>query len=461
MKLSSLLLFAAASLLLLTSASARTRPQYGGTLRVEMRAAPATLDPTESEKFGPNATAQSRLTPLVFDTLVTLNDNNQPIARLAIAWKHDAAYKQWDFTLRPGVTFSDDEPLTAATVSESLSRSGPGWKVRIIGDGVRIESEEPLPELLTELSVPRHAIVWRADKVLTGTGPFRIESFTAGQRAVFVANPSYWAGRPFVDRIEVQFNRNARDQQVDLQVGRADISEVPSDQLRRALSDSSLRAIASPPIELLAVVFDESRSKDDDARLREAIAATVDRNAIANLLLQRQAEPAYGLLPQWIGGYEHVFRASPDKTQRWTVKGAAATQSITLMYDFQDLAAKAAAERVVAGAREIGVPLQAVGENLAQREGNADMRVVRVAIPSGEAGAALETMAAELGLPAVSAAATIGQDYELERSLLESRRVIPVVHLPAAYSASARVRNWRVHRDGSLPLADLWLEAAP
>lgn len=451
----------AVSLLLAATALAGTRPQYGGTLRVELRAAPVSLDPAEAGRSGPNQAAKMRLTPLVFDTLVLLDENNQPVPRLALAWKHDAGFKHWEFTLRPNVVFSDAEPLTATAAADSLAHSNPGWKVQASGDLVVIELDAPIPHLPALLALPQNAIVRRVENALLGTGACRIAEFAAGQRAVLVSNPESWTGRPFVDRIEVQFNRSVRDQQVDFQVGKADIIEIPSDQLRRALSDSSTRAAASSPVELLAVVFDESRSGERDSKIREAAAMTVDRSAVANLLLQKQAEPAFGLLPQWIGGYEHLFRVAPDTAKAHVTLGRNNLAPISLMYDYQDLAAKAVAERFVAGAREAGVPMQAVGENLMQREGNADARVVRIAISSTDCGAALERMSSDLGLSQPNAADSARQCYESEKALLENHRVIPVVHVPAAYIASSRVRNWRVRRDGSLPLADLWLEAAP
>lgn len=452
---------AAASLLLAVTALAGTRPQYGGTLRVELRAAPASLDPAEAGRSGPNQAAKMRLTPLVFDTLVALDENNQPVPRLAISWKHDAAFKHWEFTLRPNVSFSDGGPLTAAGAADSLAHSNPGWKVQASGNQLAIDFDAPVPHLPALLALTQNAIVRRVENTLLGTGPFRIAEFASGQRAVLVANPDHWAGRPFVERIEVQFNRSARDQQVDFQVGKADIVEIPSDQLRRALSDSSVRAVASSPAELLAVVFDESRAGERDSKLREAAALTVDRAAVANLLLQKQAEPAYGLLPQWIGGYEHLFRVAPDTAKARATLGRNNLPTVSLMYDYQDLAAKAVAERLVAGAREAGVPMQAVGENLLQREGNADARVVRINISSTDCGAALERLSSDLGLASLTAAGSARQCYESERVLLEDHRVVPVVHVPAAYMATARVRNWRVRRDGSLPLAGLWLEAAP
>ena len=50
------------------AAGAETRPQYGGTLHVAMRAAPASLDPTDRSQA--DSFARRGLTRLMFDTLV-------------------------------------------------------------------------------------------------------------------------------------------------------------------------------------------------------------------------------------------------------------------------------------------------------------------------------------------------------------------------------------------------------
>src|SRR5712692_6335155 len=99
------------------------RPRYGGTLRVEMRVAVASLDPTE----GPDANraAKEKLATLVFDRLVQLSDDEQPQPQLALSWQHDVEMKGWQFRLRPGVKFHDGSPLTAAAVVAALQRALP------------------------------------------------------------------------------------------------------------------------------------------------------------------------------------------------------------------------------------------------------------------------------------------------------------------------------------------------
>ena len=56
------------------------------------------------------------------------------------------------------------------------------------------------------------------------------------------ANENCWQGRPFVDAMEIRVHRPVREQWLDLGVGRADIVEVPAEQLRQAQQQRLTRA---------------------------------------------------------------------------------------------------------------------------------------------------------------------------------------------------------------------------
>src|SRR5260370_1934666 len=119
---------------LLTPALAATRPHYGGTLRVQMRSQPTTIDPA----------SEDALAALVFDRLVTFSESGQPQPALATAWKHDDDFKHWEFQIRPGVQFHDKSPLIASVLASALAPLAATAHVDTIG----IASVEPNPQLL-------------------------------------------------------------------------------------------------------------------------------------------------------------------------------------------------------------------------------------------------------------------------------------------------------------------------
>lgn len=174
---------------------------------------------------------------------------------LAESWTISADEKQIVFTLRAGLKWSDGQPLTADDVvftyedvifnpeiptdakdNLKIGRSGAFPKVRKL-DQRRVEFilPEPFAPLLRSTTgppdevaiLPKHALeaavhavgpdgnlqflsTWGTDTDPTQivvNGPYRIASFTSGQRAVFRRNPYYWRKDlqgnqlPYIERI--------------------------------------------------------------------------------------------------------------------------------------------------------------------------------------------------------------------------------------------------------------------
>lgn len=192
MRRSAYLLFVAASLLLaLRSAVAASRPRYGGTLKVELSAATASLDPAQSSAF--LTSTQQELTPLMFDCLVGVDAQGEPQPGLAASWEHDPDYRRWLFHLRSGVLLHIGSPLRPHLVVMSLAASNPSWHLRLQGDDVVIESSNPLPNLLAELACAHNSIVVHTESgAVVGTGAFRVTAWEPGKRLVLAANDDYW-----------------------------------------------------------------------------------------------------------------------------------------------------------------------------------------------------------------------------------------------------------------------------
>ncbi len=230
------------------AALARTRPHYGGTLRVEIEG-----DPWQR----PDGLARR----LVYDGLTQLDANGTVRPALALSWESDNNDHRWQFRLRPGVHFHDGSPLTSAAVVASLSASCtadcPWTAVQAVGPLVVFTSDSPMPNLPALLAGDQFLIALTATADgktpagAIGTGPFQVTGFNNGVLTL-TANENCWQGRPFVDAIEIRVHRPIRDQWLDLSVGRADVVEVPAEQLRQA-QQQRLTVLASPPVTLLAL----------------------------------------------------------------------------------------------------------------------------------------------------------------------------------------------------------------
>jgi len=406
----SLWIAAASALIALHTVDAARRPRYGGELRVEMRAMLPTLDPSL------NSVDAAQLVPAVFETLVRFDEKGDPQPGLAVSWSHDLTRKRWVFTARPNV----------------ILHNGAAWSPR--GGVIEVPDDQPLPKILREMARASNAIVVHAeDGSLIGTGPFRIAHWEAEKSATLAAHDAYWAGRPFLDAIEIRMGRALRDQEVDLESGKTDVAEILVTDARR-LRQRGVSISSTPFTETLALVFDNSNVPE---ATREALALSIDRATINNVLLQKQGEPSAALLPRWLSGYSFVFPVARNIARAKQLAAGAAP--LAFAYDRQDPILRPIGERIAVNASEAGVTLRSATSA-------ADVRLVRLPIGSRDCWMALEDLAAMLKFPLP------GSDpFEAEKALLGGYRVIPLVHLPRMWATSGAVRNWP-------RLADAWLD---
>jgi len=443
---------AANSVLLVALAHAETRPQYGGTLHVAMRAAPTTLDPADrsQQSFGGRS-----VTSLLFDTLVLMDDSGRAKPGLAEGWQASRGNQRWEFRLRQGVKFEDGTPLTADIATASLRAANPDWNVSSSGMTVVIEQEVADPELPAEVALPKNAIAKRDVRNVIGTGPFHVVDWQAGKKLTVAANEDYWRGRPFLDEIEIEMGRSFRDQMTAFELRKADLIEVAPEQTHRFVQEGR-GLTTSPRIELLALVFSRDASSAQEKALRQALALSVERESIRSVLLQGAGEATGSLLPTWISGYGFVFPTQTDLQKAKQLRAeVGSVPNWTIGYDGNDPLSRLVAERVALNARDAGLTLQ-------PSSGNAtDLRVMRIAIASGDPWVAINDVLGELGLPATKRKTAALEDlYAAEQSVLASERVIPLFHLPQSYLSVPNLKEWKVQVDGGWDLTGAWLESS-
>ena len=386
---------------------AARRPRYGGELRIETRATPRTPDPSEATFLS-----------YVFETLVRLDDRGEPEPWLAASWTHEPARKRWIFTARQNVKL----------------HNGAVWAPGVIS----VADDQPIEKILRDLARPRNAVVVRAeDGSPVGTGPFRIARWEAEKSATLTAHDEYWGGRPYLDRAEIRMGRALPEEALDFELGKADVVEIPITDLRR-FRQRGVPVFVSPPSEILALEFEGTLAND---AIREAVALSIDRGAIYNVLLQKQGEISGALLPLWIGGYSFLFATERDVSRARQL--ASPPRTLAFAYDRQDAMMRAIGERIAVNTSEAGITMRPAAGT------TADVRLERLPIISRDPWLALEELASLLKIPWPSAA---GTPYDAERVLLEGFRVIPLFHLPDAWALSRRVRDWP-------HLADVWLDA--
>jgi ABC-type transport system substrate-binding protein len=496
-------LLVATQLLLASPLPAATRPRYGGTLRIEVHAATALLNPREWQVGSLETATNEKLAALLFERLVALDNYGRFQPVLATEWSRDGSNKCWRFVIRSGVKFSDGSTLSAEEVVAAFQPLLPATvQASASGNAVVIQSSAPVPDLLEQLASGRY-FVYRVTSggALVGTGPFVLPEARAaaaqnaekasasprtdpvsaaasrigGSHLFFRANEAAWSGRPFVDGIDVTLGVPPLRAMFDLQLGKADLVELSPDLVPRA-RQANLRVWVSDPLTLYGLRFDDAQAAASDIRLREAFSLSLDRGTMANVLLQKQAEPAAALLPQWLSGYAFLFNVDTNLERAKALRRglpaneAGGAEPLRLRVDPPGDLAKLLGERVAVNARQASILVQVLARPVT-RPGTASPPPSD--LPSGvhlfawrysslSPRAELDSLFAAYNLsepPEMNPTSTDhDQLYARERRVLDDRRVLPLVLQAEAVGLSPTARDWMPARWGEWHLADVWLE---
>jgi MarR-like DNA-binding transcriptional regulator SgrR of sgrS sRNA len=425
-------------------AAARTRPHYGGTLRVEIEG-----DPWQR----PGGLARR----LMLDGLTRMDADGAAHPAIAVSWKSENQDHRWQFRLRSGVHFHDGAPLTSAAVVTALnaacSANCPWTAIHAVGASVIFTGDSPMPNLPALLAGDEYLIANDPGGNI-GTGPFQLEGFNNAVLTLS-ANDNCWQGRPFVDSVEIHVHRSIRDQWLDLSVGRADLVEVPAEQLRKA-SEQRLTVLTSPPVMLLALTVSNSGVLGNPD-LRAAIALAVDRGALSNVIFQKQGEVTASLLPGAITGYSFLFPAERDLNKSREKHGGLTLPPLTLVAE-DGSTMQLAAQRIALNLHDAGFSVQVVAANGAQ-PANLVLRTLPLA--SNQPQAVLESILRGAGDQTPVLEQTPVGLFRVEREFLEGHTLIPLLYLPRAYAVGGRVRDLRQSTDGTPLLAGAALQDAP
>jgi MarR-like DNA-binding transcriptional regulator SgrR of sgrS sRNA len=424
---------------LLVTVTGVTRPHYGGELRIRLARPLPDLEASADSDA-------DRFRNLFAETLVAFNGANRPEPMLATNWQHDSDFKRWRFQVRAGVQLHDGSPFTSASAAESLSQTlkqtYPEATVAASGPVLLIDLPRAAPGLLREIARARNCIVKKGSGgSLLGTGPFVMSEFHAGGFAALKAFENYWRGRAYLDAIRIESPGGAAPSVGDL------IELSPSSRQ----SDKDTPVWLSNPNQLIALQL----SSDIPAPIREAIALSIDRTPIANVLIRGRGTIAASLLPQWLSGYAFLFNANPDLTRaRQLVAGL----KMPLLFTMNAGSEKLIGDRIALNARDAGIRLQLTSDPGAQ------VRLVTMRMESSDPASTLLDYARLIN--AVEQVRNIESGdsqalYDGERALLDDHRLIPIVFVPQLWLLPRNVHNWehpQTHNDPFRRLADVWLE---
>jgi peptide/nickel transport system substrate-binding protein len=235
---------------------------------------------------------------------------------LALSWKANEDGTVWTFKLRPNVKFHSGHVLNADDVVATMNRLADpanGSNALSAFKGVLAKGGTRKVDDLTvefHLNAPNgnfpyivssdnyNAIILPADyagdfeKTFNGTGPFKLEKYTAKVGASFVRNDDYWGEKAFPARTEFTFFADQQPMVLALQGQQVDVVQQISVQgAQGILNDPEINII-----KIKSAVHREFHLRNDvpklaDKRVRQAIALTLDRDAIVAGLFRGLGTP--------------------------------------------------------------------------------------------------------------------------------------------------------------------------
>ena len=145
-----------------------------------------------------------------------------------------------------------------------------------------------------------------------GDGPFRFASWQHGDRMVFVANPTFFEGKPALDRVVVNVVPDENTGVNLLRTHAIDYLYQPSITTYpnlKELSDTKLVWVNANAYEGLG--FNLTHPNVSDARVRLAIAHAVDKAGLVNRLTYGKNKVATEDIPDWMWAFDPNVKSYP------------------------------------------------------------------------------------------------------------------------------------------------------
>ncbi|WP_300063455.1 ABC transporter substrate-binding protein [uncultured Roseobacter sp.] len=322
------------------------------TLRWARAGDSLTLDP-HAQNEGPTSTFAHQ----IMEPLVHRDHAGTIVPALATEWApSEEDPNVWVFKLREGVTFHDGAAFDSSDVKFSLERAmtedsdykellasvaevraPDAYTIEIVTNG----PNPIMPNNLTNMFImdkewaeANNAVDVQdyeggedtfAAKNANGTGPYKLVSREPDVKTVLTLNKNYWGKDEFpLEVTEIIYTpiQNAATRVAALLSGEVDfIQDVPVQDLDRVASTDGLDVRTAPQNRVIFFgmnVGDEDLANDSveganplsDVRVREAMNLAINRDAIKQVVMRGQSEPAGMIAPPFVNGWDEAMDAS-------------------------------------------------------------------------------------------------------------------------------------------------------
>jgi peptide/nickel transport system substrate-binding protein len=260
----------------------------------------------------------------LFDPLVEKDFDGKFVPMLAESWSL-VDDNTWQFNLRKGVKFHNGEEFNAESVKATMQRMLPDSKLVQAGlfwtslkeievkdsHTVLLRGTMPIGSMLHNLTMTEMLPASSATnqdffRKPIGTGPFKLVSWSKGDRIVFEANRDYWKpGTPRVEKATIRFIPETSTRVAGLKAGEIDIVDrLPFEEKQAIEGNADLTWAPVVGVESQYIGYQCEKAPFTDKRVRQALNYAVDRDALINQLLLGNGKVADAPMAPGIFGYQ-------------------------------------------------------------------------------------------------------------------------------------------------------------
>ncbi|MGW1771113.1 ABC transporter substrate-binding protein [Streptomyces sp. NPDC002104] len=260
---------------------------------------PAHWDPVVS-----GSGAQFRELALVYASLTRTDESGKAVPDLAESWEYNEKGDQVTFHLRPGLKFSDGEPLDGAAVKLAVERAKKQKNSALFGDLTSIQSVDAngldavvhltqvdyqIPQLLgqrvLQIASPKAAAApEKLDQNPVGAGPFTITQLVPGTKAVLKKNPAYWDAKNIhIDTVELTSAPDSSTVVSGLQTGVYNFADIKPSQAEAA-KKAGLDVFVQPGFNASNISLNTNKAPFDNDKVVDAVRHAVNRQEFVDKL---------------------------------------------------------------------------------------------------------------------------------------------------------------------------------
>lgn len=282
---------------------------------------------------------------VVYESLLTIDDDYLPQACIASSWEPSSGGKYWTFHLRDDVRFSDGTPLTADDVvasanyildkarDENISDHGFYSNLNLFVKSISAKDDHTVVVtarstksdsrfyfgILYQMTFPIVPASQVSADMPLGSGPYVISRFVSGDYMTLEANPKWWKTQPYVRQIMISFHDAPKAVIDSYEYGRVDAiftRSIAGAQYKTGTKTVSMSYRTSQ----LECLLTNNSAYELTPGVRKAIRYVIDRKKIISSVYSGMAVltnfPFYPGTWMYNEGLDSIFTVNVDEARK-------------------------------------------------------------------------------------------------------------------------------------------------